>query len=382
LLAWHVAIVMGLGALILLRGRLNDFVTRFYAAATVVGAVIPALAMVTASPSSMSPPVLLVFCLLKEQSPLLILLGAIVFFSDFRFLNVYVKTSLQLLTGVAFALGFLLVMGRLKPLIGGVTQYQDAAAISLATALLVLFLWCFVWVGPILSRMVDRRLFGEPDYRAALRDLWEQLNNRGSSGNSTDHDSEDFAVYDGADEQERALDTISNFIRHKLELEQVQVVLTSALDADHLEATLSSGEVYELSCGDPVKSKVGAGVDFLAPIRVKGVPVYVIAVSPGALRRELLESEIRFLRAVAGQAGSRLEALQYEREKADRQSREERLRRQVTEAELRALRAQINPHFLFNSLNTIADLIVMDPAKADRMTVQLARVFRHILSNS
>ena len=43
------------------------------------------------------------------------------------------------------------------------------------------------------------------------------------------------------------------------------------------------------------------------------------------------------------------------------------------------MRAQINPHFLFNSLNTIADLIVTDPVKAESMTVLLAKVFRHVL---
>ena len=115
---------------------------------------------------------------------------------------------------------------------------------------------------------------------------------------------------------------------------------------------------------------------------MKGKPTHILAITPGARRRHLLDSEIGFVRAIAGQLSSRLEALQFEQEKADRQNREERLRRQITEAELRALRAQINPHFLFNSLNTIADLIVTDPARAEQMTVQLAKVFRHLLSNS
>src|SRR5262245_59010708 len=123
-------------------------------------------------------------------------------------------------------------------------------------------------------------------------------------------------------------------------------------------------------------------VEFLAPVRVKGKPTHLLAITPGARRRHLLDSEIGFVRAVAGQISSRLEALQFEQEKADRQNREERMRRQITEAELRALRAQINPHFLFNSLNTIADLIVTDPARAELMTVQLGKVFRHVLSNS
>jgi two-component system LytT family sensor kinase len=54
----------------------------------------------------------------------------------------------------------------------------------------------------------------------------------------------------------------------------------------------------------------------------------------------------------------------------------------MIEAELRALRAQVNPHFLFNALNTIADLIVVDAAKAERMTEQLSDVFRYVLTHS
>jgi two-component system LytT family sensor kinase len=58
---------------------------------------------------------------------------------------------------------------------------------------------------------------------------------------------------------------------------------------------------------------------------------------------------------------------------------ESRLSQQLVEAELRALRAQINPHFLFNSLNTIAALISLEPEKAEKFTVRLAKVFRYVL---
>jgi hypothetical protein len=50
------------------------------------------------------------------------------------------------------------------------------------------------------------------------------------------------------------------------------------------------------------------------------------------------------------------------------------------EAELRALRAQLNPHFLFNSLNSIAGLITPDPEKARRMCQLLGDFLRDSLT--
>jgi two-component system, LytTR family, sensor histidine kinase AlgZ len=62
---------------------------------------------------------------------------------------------------------------------------------------------------------------------------------------------------------------------------------------------------------------------------------------------------------------------------SERQTFELRLLAQ--DAELRALRAQIDPHFLFNSLNSISALTTNDPAKARTMTLMLADFFRKSL---
>ncbi|MBV9742778.1 MAG: histidine kinase, partial [Acidobacteriia bacterium] len=51
-------------------------------------------------------------------------------------------------------------------------------------------------------------------------------------------------------------------------------------------------------------------------------------------------------------------------------------------AELRALKAQINPHFLYNSLNSISALTAIDAAKAREMCVQLAGFLRSTLGMS
>lgn len=55
------------------------------------------------------------------------------------------------------------------------------------------------------------------------------------------------------------------------------------------------------------------------------------------------------------------------------------LREAAVEAELRALRAQVNPHFLFNTLNAIAALIASDPKRAEMMVQRLSEVFRYVL---
>ncbi|HKV39632.1 MAG TPA: histidine kinase [Blastocatellia bacterium] len=370
-LAWDVAITMGLGALLLLPGRLNDFVSRSFAATTLAGSSAHAAMSLIPAAWALSPSLLLALFFVKDQAPLLILLGAIVFFADFRFANLYVKRSLQLQTAVLLAAAFcLLMIGPLPRLAAGLTVYPTAGLVAAATIILVFLLWIFLWISPILDRIVDCRLFREPDYSTAARQLWDELNHR--------NEGEDGA----ADQAGEILQTVSRFVRQTLELEDVLVVPDPGARTDHLEPGLSSGEVCQLTCDDPVKSRLGPNIEFLTAVRVRGKPIYLLAITPGARRRQLLESELRFLRAVAGQASSRLETIESEKETSARQSKEERLRRQVSEAELRALRAQINPHFLFNSLNTVADLIVTDPVRAERMTVQLAKVFRHVLSSS
>ena len=48
-----------------------------------------------------------------------------------------------------------------------------------------------------------------------------------------------------------------------------------------------------------------------------------------------------------------------------------------TRAELDALQAKINPHFLYNALNSIASLVHQDPDKAEEMTLLLSKLFRY-----
>ncbi len=60
---------------------------------------------------------------------------------------------------------------------------------------------------------------------------------------------------------------------------------------------------------------------------------------------------------------------------------EAQLQTLVNEAELSALRSQINPHFLFNSLNSISSLTITNPDKAQEMVIKLSDFLRYTLSH-
>lgn len=65
---------------------------------------------------------------------------------------------------------------------------------------------------------------------------------------------------------------------------------------------------------------------------------------------------------------------------SEKNAKEARLESLVKETELKMLRSQINPHFLFNSLNSISSLTVTDPEKARTMVVKLSDFMRYALS--
>jgi hypothetical protein len=57
------------------------------------------------------------------------------------------------------------------------------------------------------------------------------------------------------------------------------------------------------------------------------------------------------------------------------------LLRQQTENKLRTLRGKINPHFLFNSLNTVSSLLYKSPQQAEDFVEELSTVYRYLLRN-
>lgn len=71
----------------------------------------------------------------------------------------------------------------------------------------------------------------------------------------------------------------------------------------------------------------------------------------------------------------------YYRNNKENQLKEAELKALVKESELNSLKSQINPHFLFNSLNSISALTMIEPAKAQEMIIKLSEFLRYAISN-
>ena len=57
----------------------------------------------------------------------------------------------------------------------------------------------------------------------------------------------------------------------------------------------------------------------------------------------------------------------------------EQLKKENLQSQLEGLKGQVNPHFLFNSLNSLSSLISDDPDKAEKFLDEMSKVYRYLL---
>jgi two-component system, LytTR family, sensor kinase len=96
--------------------------------------------------------------------------------------------------------------------------------------------------------------------------------------------------------------------------------------------------------------------------------VYLVVLAAGLARNYFVRYQARLNETRRLQA----EATELRAEAAE-------LHAQVTDARLNALRTQLNPHFLFNTLNAVSTLVDEDPPGARRMIARLSDLLRHTL---
>ena len=372
------AILLALG-MALFRERLVSRAMRLPFLAMIVGTFGATTAVLILQVVPFEPVVGDLLRVVSEQITLFVVLGAFFLFARFRFSDLFIRHSLRVvlaaLTAVAFTLSYYaLSLFRFE----GRVAYPGAARVCVETLTAVPMLVLFTFVDRRIGEFVNRWIFRAPDYRTLLRELSEKLARLRS--------------------ETEIADAVATTARQSLELRAAQLVTLENLSKTSLPTsnwphshgpepdwlnTVNDGELVELDCQHPYHAgRTLDEVELLVPVRSEGRVTHMLAISPGPARRGLVTHEVNYLRSVAAQCGQRLDALHREERLIVAQSREAVLQQQVTEAELRALRAQVNPHFLFNSLNSIANLVVTNPEQAETMTLRLARVFRHVLANS
>ena len=107
-----------------------------------------------------------------------------------------------------------------------------------------------------------------------------------------------------------------------------------------------------------------------------------VYLKPRASGIPYMTDDRRLLDSLARSLGVVLENVRFRELQGRQQEREQQLRLLATRAELKALRAQINPHFLFNALNAVAGYLPAQPEMADYAIEQLAQIFRYTLRKS
>ncbi len=108
----------------------------------------------------------------------------------------------------------------------------------------------------------------------------------------------------------------------------------------------------------------------IVPIRLSQSDVRNLLLGRRRGGRRYLSEDLRSLNQLATLVAAEVE-----------RSRAAEMQRLVSEAELRALHAQINPHFLFNALNTIYGIIPRGAAEARRTVLNLSDIFRYSLQS-
>lgn len=300
---------------------------------------------------------------ISEHAILLPALASFLLLARFRFSDVMVVRSLRVLA--ALAIGFLTCLFALGPLpswTASVAGFPQAAAAAIMVTLLAGLLLSFHALESAIGAGVRRWLFHQPDFSAELSRFAVSIASITEEPNLFR-------------QMEQSVSRIFDHTRAKV------IPSTAALATAIGKDVLTLDLIEAASMPYPIAGLAGPKPELYVAIRANGRVDHLLAIAVDIYGRSFLHNELAFFRSLAALTSARRDALTAETERLEIQRREMSLRQQATSAELQALRAQVNPHFLFNALNTIADLVIVDPPKAERAIEMLAETFRYVLMN-
>jgi len=272
-------------------------------------------------------------------------LALVILYQDYRFAlaDVFLKRALTLLALIGVWMGLYVAIAVpyvLPHMAGDWTQpigVGSLLALGMATAL------AYPTVRAAVNGFVDRVVLRRADYRQVRSQLAASLAALGSPNE----------------------------------------VMRAACEA--LAPALSASRVSWRDAGDDAGrtdwhlARVGRAPGASIRVPTTDAPGYIIDIGALTGGRRLMSDDLALLERVAIAAARRIDSLRVSDERYARDAREREMLQLATEAELRALRAQLNPHFLFNALTTIGQLIQEAPDRAVTTLFRLTALLRAVL---
>ena len=213
-------------------------------------------------------------------------------------------------------------------------------------ACLVLLLILFAFLRGVFQRWLTRAVFRRGDADKALRDLRRLAAERPGEADFLAAAAERVAAFAGAG-------------RHE--------VLSSG---STLEILLKAQVIYPLPAGELPRLGIAlpGWVNALVPLRQPQGDTQFLMLGRRKGGRRYLSEDLAALHRLAAAIVDEIGRI-----------RRSEVQHLVSEAELKALQSQINPHFLFNALNTLYGIIPREAAGARRTVLNLSEIFRYFL---
>ena len=270
----------------------------------------------------------------------------VILYQDYRFAfaDLFLRRALSLVALVGLALGLHVAIA--TPLMSamGAETREGLLATAVHIALWVATALAYPYIRRAVGQFVDRVILERTDFR---------------------HVRDDVAV---------AISRVDNTAEI---MRRACAVLAEAIGARHVRSTIDLAAVP--STHATVVLRNDAGGTAVVRVPTTDAPCHTIEVSGLAAGRRILSDDVALLETVSSLVGRRIDAIRVTQERFARDLREREILQLAAESELRALRAQLNPHFLFNALTTIGYLMQAAPERALGTLYRLTDLLRAVL---
>jgi hypothetical protein len=262
---------------------------------------------------------------------------------DYRFAlaDIFLKRAVALVLLVGLVFGFYVI--GLTHVSGAGSGVGDQRTILIVLAMWVTTALVYPWIRSVSVWFVDKVVLHRPDYDMLLAEASRAV---------------------GRHEDVHSI------------LNDVKQLLGPALSA----RTVTWQEI-DMAGSQPAQKfvVVTAGRSATALIPTVEAPHYLLSIGDLEAGRRLLSDDTVVIERLAVLVARRIDTVRTAQERFERSVREREMSRLAAEAELRALRSQIHPHFLFNALTTIGYLIQTSPEKAVATLMRLSGLLRTVL---